>query len=334
MKTKRVLLIALVLVAGLIAALVPRAPPTPAPGAPLTLVIARYKLPHSGLIHIAEAKGYFAEVGLIAKMKDIQTGYEAISQMLKGDVDIAVAGETPLALMLAQGRQPKVIATIFISQWNSGLIARKDHGIAQPRDLQGKKIGFVFSTTTHFELETFLAFHNIPTNAVTMVPGEANALVADLASGSLDAVALWVPYMTQAQQRLGDKAVTFSSKEFYAEMTNLVVRPGYVQAHRDAVDRLLRALLKAEAFAKAHPDESLNIIAKVTGVEPAVLRAHGDPLTYELSLHQSLLLATENEIRWCFRRNMAPKAEFPDVLQAFETEPLRALKANAVTIVK
>lgn len=332
MNIKRVVFFAVALIAGI--GLILYSPIGPPPPSPLPIVIARLKTPHSGLVHIAEAKGYFAEDGLNATIKTTLTGYEAITQVLRGEADVASAAETPIARTLAEGKQVKVIATMFSSQWNSGLVVRKDHGITKPADLKGKRIGFVFGTATHYELETFLAFHNIPLNSISLVPGKPDELVTALVSGEVDAASIWTPYLTQMQQKLGADAETFSPKEFYSEMTNLVVRADYPTRNREETNRLLRALLKAESFGKSHPDEAVNIIASTSGVDASALRGHGEPLTHELTLKQSLLLATENQVRWYFRRGLVPEGPFPDVLNAFETEPLRAIKPTGVTISK
>lgn len=334
MNIKRVVLfaVALVVCVAIVAILYPSFQRVPPP--PLPISIARLKTPHAGLIHIAEAKGYFTEEGLAATIKTTLTGYEAITQTLKGEADVATAAETPIARTLAEGKKIKVLATIFSSQWNSGLVVRKDHGISTPADLKGKRIGYVFGTATHYELETFLAFHNIPLDSITMVPAKPDELVAAIVAGDVDAASVWTPFLTQMQQKLGANAETYSPKEFYSEMTNIVVRPDYVVRYREETARLLRALFKAETFAKVHPDEAINIIASASGFDASALRGHGDPLTHELTLKQSLLLATENEVRWYFRRGMVPRGPFPDVLHAFETEPLRALKPTGVTISK
>ncbi|MFD2273838.1 hypothetical protein ACFS07_30085 [Undibacterium arcticum] len=113
-----------------------------------------------------------------------------------------------------------------------------------------------------------------------------------------------------------------------------MVRSDYVARNRESTDRLLRALLKAEFFAETHPNQAIDIIASASGIAASALRGHGDPLTYELTLKQALLLATENQVRWNFRRGLVPSGPFPDVLHAVETEPLRALKPTGVTISK
>lgn len=300
----------------------------------LPIVIARLQSPHSGLIHIAQARGYFAAEGLDASIHTAGTGYEAINEMLAGKADVATSAETPIARTLAEGKYLKVISTIFTSQSNSGLVARKDRGIARPEDLKGKRIGFVLGTATHYELEAFMAFNDIALSSVTLAPGKPEELVSWVASGTIDAASVWTPYLNQMQEQLGGNALTFSPKQFYSEMTNIVVRADYVSRHREETDRLLRALEKAESFADSHPDEAALIVATASGLSPQALRGQGEPLTHELTLKQSLVLATENEVRWWFRRGLVPPGPFPDVLDAFETEPLRALKPTAVTVSK
>ena len=305
-----------------------------APPSPLPIAITQFATPHSGLLHIAEAKGYFAAEGLRVTVKTVETGHQAITQVLQREADVGSTAETPLAKALAEGKQPKIIANIFSSRWSSGIIVRKDHGILQPTDLKGKRIGFIFGTNVHYDLETFLAFHNIPLDAVTMVPGTADQLVTAITAGELDAASTWEPWISQIRQKLGGNTETYFPQGIYSETVALVVRPDYVRLNRTAVDRLLRALLRAELFAETHPDEAIGIIEVASGMNTGTLRLHSEALAFELSLAQALLLATENEVGWFFRRGLVPAGAAPDVLQAFEIEPLRAIKPISVTISK
>ena len=300
----------------------------------LPMVIVQLQVPHSGLLQIAEAQGFCAAEGLAVTVKTVLTGHDAIAQVLRGEADIGSSAETPVAKALAEGKQPKIIATIFSSRWSSGIVVRKDHGISKPADLKGKRIGYVFGTNTHYDLETFLALHNIALDSVTLVPGKPDALVAALLAGSIDGASIWMPFMTRMQQDLGQNAMTFFPVEGFAQTFNVVVRADYVARHRDAVDRLLRALHAAELFVQAHPDEAIKIIAAATGQKPDSFRGQGNPLNFEMTLKQPLLLSMENQVRWYFRRGWVAQRPFPDVLDAIETAPLRALKPNSVTIQK
>ena len=307
------------------------------PPAPLPITIARLPVPHSGLLHIARHNGYFERVGLEATMLDTATGHESIQATLEGRADVGASAETPVARAIAQGRALRVVATIFTSQWNSGIVARRDHGIDQPAALRGKRIGHVTGTATHYMLEVFLAFHRIPLDAVTLVALAPDALAGAMQAGQIDAAALWTPHLSRLQQALGANGKTFVPKDFYAETFNLVLRAERDIRGDEALRRLLRALWMAERFARDEPAQALSIVAQASGMQDtAPLHPQGDaaPLTFELTLQQSLLLAVENEIEWLIRRRMVQPAASIDVLAAFDPEPLRAIKPAAVGIVK
>lgn len=334
MHSRRLLLLMALLATGAVIALLLYRPPGQPGKMPIPMTISTQNVVNSGLLYIAEAKGFFTDEGLALTLRTRPTGYEALQDVLRGDADAGAAAETPIAKTLAEGKEVKVIATIFSSSASMGIVARRDHGITKPRDLKGKRIGVVFGTSTHYMLEAFLAFHGIPVDAVTLVAARSDAIVDELASGELDAAASWNPHLARMQQRLGDKAQTFHPAKYYAATYNLAVRPDYLPRNRDAVDRLLRALLRAESFAGSHPAEADRIISSAIGFEAHPVGGPGDPLAYEVTLKQSLLLATENEVAWHFRRGLVPEGPFPDVLEAFEPEPLHALKPSGVSIVK
>ena len=86
--------------------------------------------------------------------------------------------------------------------------------------------------------------------------------------------------------------------------------------------------------ASSHRPEAIDIIAAASGSDAGFLRSHWNSLSCEVTLNQSLLVATENEARWILRRGFVPGGSMPDVLNAFEPEPLRALKPAAVSIVR
>lgn len=306
----------------------------PSSPTPVAVTIARLPVPHSGLIHIAQARKSFARSGLAATIVDAPTGYEAMTAVLERKADFATAAETPIARALAEGKPIAVVATIFTSQWNSGIVARRDRGISVAADLRGKRIGHVRGTATHYMLETFLAFHRIALADVTLVPLRPDEVVAALVGGTIDAASIWTPYLTRLRAQLGALAVDFPPTDFYSERTNLVVSRDDVRRRPEVIERVLGALYEAERFAQAQPDEAVAIVAKASGMEPAALRGNGDPLTFELTLHQALLLSVENEISWHFDRGLVARGPYPELLPAFATEPLKRVKPSGVTLAK
>ncbi len=297
------------------------------------LRIARLATPHSGLLLLAERKGFFDREGLDVEVLTVPTGYEAIERVLAGTADIGAAAETPIARALAEGKTPVVLTTIFTSQWNSGVVGRKDLGVHQPEHLRGKRIGFVFGTATHYMLEAFLAFHGIQVEEVDLVRMPPDALHDAITTGKVAAAAAWTPFLSRIQDALGANGTTFLPRDFYAETFNLVSRPSFPERNRVAVVALMRALVAAESFARQAPDAALDVISEASGTPAQALRQGGQPLTFELSLRPALRLALDNEIDWFYRRGMVQRgASAPDVAAAIDPEPLRSVSPRAVGI--
>ena len=334
MKAKSLILLAVVTLMGVAAAAVQVSQRQPRQHAALPLVIACINTPHSGLLQVAAAKGYFAEEGLAVTLRTVPTGYDAIQAVLKGEADVGAAAETPIARALDEGKPVQVVATIFASRNNVGIVARKDRGILTPANLAGKRIGVVFGTASHYMLETFLAFHDVAIDSVSQVPIKPDVMVSSIVSGEVDAVAAWNPSYAKAGQQLGDNATVFSSGEFYAETYNLAVREGYGADNMTKTEAMMRALVMAERFVAGNVDEAVAIITSTTGTDERIFRTALDPRTYELALNQSTLLATENEARWYLRRGLVKDGSIPDILKAFDTQPLRRVKPAGVSIVK
>jgi len=56
------------------------------------LSVALPVLPHYALVHVAAAKGYFAEEGLDVSIQPVNYGRTAIRDVVQGKADLAVAG--------------------------------------------------------------------------------------------------------------------------------------------------------------------------------------------------------------------------------------------------
>lgn len=300
----------------------------------IPLIIVRVPVPYSGLLDIAAAKGFFAAEGLAVTIKTADTGPAAINAVLSGEAAVGTTAETPIANAMVAGKKLKIIATIFSSAYDPGIVARRDHGISQPSDLKGKRIATVPGTAAHYLLDIYLAFHDIPVESITRVDMKPDQIASAITSGDVDAVAIWNPHLLKTSNKLGSNALILPSNEIYALVFNLVIAPETLSRHREAIDRLLRALLRAEAFARTQQSEAVSIVASTTGSSAHDIQAQWNSLSYELALRQSLILAIENESRWILRRGYVPGGSMPDALGAIESEPLKLLRPSSVSIAK
>lgn len=108
---------------------------------PEKLRIALPVVPDAALVHVAAAKRYFAEEGLDVTILPVNYGVAAIDYVRQGKADLAVAAEVPFVISVMNGDALGIVASLVSVSNNNAIIARRDHSIAAPRDLAGKKMG-------------------------------------------------------------------------------------------------------------------------------------------------------------------------------------------------
>ncbi len=115
---------------------------------------------------IAQDQGFFARHGLTVNLRTYDSGLAAMNGLLNGEVDVAgPMAEYVLVGKGLAGAPVQAIATIDRLDFNH-LAARKDHGIAVPADLRGKRIAVLKGTAVEFYLSRFLELNGIDPSEV------------------------------------------------------------------------------------------------------------------------------------------------------------------------
>jgi NitT/TauT family transport system substrate-binding protein len=297
------------------------------------LTIANPLLPHGSLVHVAAANGYFASEGLAVTLQPHKFGRLALDSLLEGKADLAFCAETPVVFAVLRGRQVHVFATIASASKNTVVVARRDAGIASPKDLAGKRVGVTRGTNAEFFLDTLLVRHGMAIEEVQVVDLNPDAMPDALTRGVVDAVAIWDPVATALRRSLGGNAVTLSDDDTYTETWNLAGGPDFVARRPAAVQMVLRALLRAEEFFREDPDEARRAVAPALTAGPGldVTLGHFD---FRVRLDQGLLVLMEEQSRWAIRSGLVPLQHAPNFLKTLEAKPLLAVKPEAVQLIR
>ena len=298
------------------------------------ITIAYTAAPDAVLVHIAFAKGFFAEEGLDATPQPFAFGKLALESVMEGKADLAAVGDTPFVFAALNDRKITTFATILTSNRNNAIVARRDRGIAKPSDLLGKKIGVTRGTTSDFFLYSFLLFHGVDEKKeifIGMNPGEMSEAMS---TGKVDAVSTWSPFRQQVQKKLGSDGVTFFGETLYTETFCVAATQEYVSRNPETVKKVLRALIKAESFVKQHPEESRRLVAEFTKTDKMILEDTWDVFTFEVALDQGLLVNFEDQTRWVIKNRLATRTDMPNYLDFIYDNALRSVKPAAVRIVR
>lgn len=281
----------------------------------------------------AQSQGYFANHQLRVQLQPYSSGKQAMNAVLSNKADMATVADIPIMFAALNGLPLQVIATIFRTGQDHGLVARRDHGINQASDLKGKRIGVTLTTSGHFALEVFLNRQRLDTRDVQLRNYPPDGLLQALVNGEVDAVSGWDPFLNLIQERLGTVALRFPGKDIYESIYNMVAPTPYLQQHPQTVIRLLQALEQGARFCRTQPTAAVNLLPQLTPGGRAALLAEWPSHHFGLELDQSLLLVLEDQSRWAIKGGLSPVRAVPNFLDYIYVDGMKAVSPTEVTII-
>lgn len=318
-------------VAAIGAALLYVAPGFTARAAPERLVIATALQPHSALLFIAEERGYFAAEGLDVELRTFSYGRKALRAVLAGEADIGTVSDMPFVAATRAGEQLVAVATIESSDKQNFIIARKNRGIERPRDLIGKRVGFIPGTSSEVFLDAFLITQAIAEPTIDLIPHTPENIVAGLEDGSVDAVSVWALDALVLQQKLGRSNLqVLSETGLYVHDWILAARHNAATEKQSQLRKLLRALLRAEEYEAENPVASMAITARRLKLQPRLITAIWPNFNFNVGLHQYLVINLETHARMSARSEFEREQNFSASLMF---EPLMAVDPTRITAI-
>ncbi len=297
------------------------------------IVIATGAWPGSAALFVAQEKGYFSDEGLAVSLQGFASGHLGLEAVMAGEAELASVGETPIVSAALNGEPVVIVATICRIDRAILIIAREDSGIASADDLRSKRIGVVPGTTADFFLHIYLTTSYIKPSEVQIVELDVDAVIDALEAGEVDAISTWAPYTALARDSLGDNAVVLEDPGLYRMSWNIIASRELAARAPDSIERVLRAIVRANEFIRQEPDQARAITAAYTWMDIAALEKEWPDYYMTVMLDLSLLLYLEDQAKWMMPRT-ARAVMLPNFLDHIYSPGLRAVRPEAVRIVE
>mgnify|MGYP001210451609 CR=1 FL=1 len=253
---------------------------------------------------VAIDKGFLKAEGFTdIKTSTYDAGALSGPALAAGEIDLWGPGDLPPINMRHNG-VPIVVTGTSASGWSEKLVVRDDATIATAQDLTKIKIGSLTGATSS-TVANLEKLNGLPANSIKAVNlSPAEQLVA-LANNEIQGIITWNPWPAQFQAKYPDVKVKYiweqNTSHFpwamdkpmlasYAPML-FVLREDYIKDNPNSSSAVMRAMFKAQAWLqdKANRTEAIQIFAKYSGYDPALIDKFWDDYDFTPNLDQAYL---------------------------------------------
>jgi ABC-type nitrate/sulfonate/bicarbonate transport system substrate-binding protein len=229
-------------------------------------------------IIVAQQKGFLADYGVAVEIQNFRSGVSVVQAVADGQIDVGASSIEPV-INAAAGGGDVVIIGAYSDRLAVSAVTPKD--IFSPADLRGRQLG-VQEVGAFREVMTRLVLQQagLTPNDVQYVPVDAQSYLAALVDGRIQSAILQTEQAVAASHAYGNLHVLsnlFDIVPNYHYGTFFVSR-AWLDANREAAERLMTAITKTHRFMYDNKDETVRIVADATGFDDSIISESYDIL--------------------------------------------------------
>jgi len=283
---------------------------------------------------LAHENGMFAKQGIDLTIKKSSSGQQALDSMLKGECDLSTPTETSFVLKNFENREFSILATTATSVNSLRILANRKSGIARPQDLKGKRIFTPKGSVGQYFLDMFLVKHGLSKSDITLVTTGVPDVSAAFRDGRIDAYSQTDVMTNKAWKALGGDAVVMTEPGLCRTTFNIAATNRFIRQRPETVRKILAALLEGERILTQEPGKAGAAVRNVLDLDKDSVAGILANYDWTIGINQTLVLSLEHVARWAIESGISNTATMPNYLDYIHTEALRALRPEAVTLIK
>jgi sulfonate transport system substrate-binding protein len=263
---------------------------------PFTLVKAR-----------GELEKQLEPLGVTIEWTEFQSGPPMLEALNVGSIDIGRTGDAPPVIAQAADAPLVYIGGSAPKDRSSALIVPSDSPIQTIADLRGKKIAYTKGSSANYLVVKVLEEGGLSLDDVESVHLPAADARSAFEQGSVDAWVIWDPFYAAAQQQAQARVIR-DSKGLVANRDFYLANNAYVNENQDVIEAIAQATQEVATWADANPDEVVNILAPILGIDAVVLDTVTKRRNYGFEPMSDEMIAEQQEIADTFLKlNLIPK---------------------------
>ncbi len=204
------------------------------------------------------------------KWTEFPAGPQLLEGLNVGSIDFGIAGEAPPIFAQAAGADLVYVGNEPPASAGEAILVPKDSPIKMVAELKGKKVALNKGSNVHFLLVKLLERAGVNYNdidTIFLTPADARAAFE---RGSVDAWAIWEPFLAAAQRQTGARILADGNGVVSNHQFFLASRR-YAAKRADVVAIVLEEVAAVDQWAKTNPKEAAAALQPQIGLDQATL---------------------------------------------------------------
>ena len=221
---------------------------------------------------LALKKGFFEDEGIDVRLLELSGLGDCVRAFEREQMDGFFG--TVTEVLRSRDQSHRGARIVMVADYSDGadVILARD-GVATVAELRGRRIGIETGSLTAFILARALEQSGLAWADVRTVHMAAMDMGAAMAEGKVDAVVTYPPLSLEIVKS-GTGREVFSTREIPGEVVDvLAFDESSLGTRGDEIRGFIRAFHRAQEYAKAHPSESMDIMAAREGITPEEFEA-------------------------------------------------------------
>jgi sulfonate transport system substrate-binding protein len=240
-----------------------------------------------------------AEQGVGVKWTEFPAGPVLLEGLNVGSIDFGTVGEAPPIFAQAAGANLVYVGNEPASPASEAIVVPKGSSLRTLADLKGKKIALNKGSNVHYLLlkaleKAGVAYADI--QPVFLPPADARAAFE---RGSVDAWAIWDPFLAAAEKQLGARVLA-DGKGLVANYQFYLASRTYAEKHPEILRIVLDEVAKVDDWGRNNPEEVATILAAQTGLGKDVVALAASRYAYGVKPVSVDVIASQQRVADAF----------------------------------
>lgn len=240
-----------------------------------------------------------AEQGVAVKWTEFPAGPVLLEGLNVGSIDFGTVGEAPPIFAQAAGANLVYVGNEPASPASEAIVVPKGSSLRTLADLKGKKIALNKGSNVHYLLlkaleKAGVAYADI--QPVFLPPADARAAFE---RGSVDAWAIWDPFLAAAEKQLGARVLA-DGKGLVANYQFYLASRTYAEKNPEILRIVLDEVAKVDDWGRNNPDEVATILSAQTGLSKDVVALAASRYAYGVKPVSVDVIASQQRVADAF----------------------------------